>query len=111
MILTVSPVELLAALGVLLVLILAWRTSVRRARRIATAGRNTARLATLTGRVLIAAGLLGGVQWVVLTNPADPVLTAVVLGLPDLLAAYVLTRAVTVTTVEDRSTARRGDRR
>lgn len=110
MIVTVSPVELLAGFGALLVLIVAWRTSVRRARRIAVAGRNRARLATLTGRVLLTAALLGAVQWVVLTHFGDLVLTAVVLGLPNLLAAYVLVRALTVTTVEDRP-VRRGGRR
>lgn len=110
MIVTVSPVELLAGLGALFVLVFAWRTSVRRAHRIATAGRNSARLATLTGRVFLTAGLLGAVQWVVLTHSGDLVLTAVVVGLPDLLAAYVLVRALTVTTVEERP-PRRGGRR
>lgn len=110
MIVTLSPAELLAGLGALVVVVFLWRVSVRRARRLATAGRNGARLATLTGRALLAAAFLGGVQWVVLTHPGDGVLTVVALVLPDLVAASVVVRALTVTTVEDRP-ARRGGRR
>jgi hypothetical protein len=58
------------------------------------------RVVSLAGRVLLTAGLLGGVQWVVLTHPGNPWLTVAVLVVPDLLAAHVLIRALTVTAVD-----------
>ena len=97
----VTAVHLLAALGALLALVLVWRGSARRARRAADAARAGVRVVSLAGRVVVTAGLLVGVQWVVITHPAgNPTVLLVLLGLPDLLAAHVLTRALTVTTVE-----------
>jgi hypothetical protein len=98
--LQLTPIQVLAALGGLLVLGFLWRTSVHRARRAADVARRGARLMSLLGRVVCTAALLGGVQWIVLTHPRSGVLVAVVLGLPDLLAGYTLTRALTVTTVD-----------
>ena len=53
--------------------------------------------------------LLVGAQWVVVLHPDSPWLLLAVLGLPDLFAAYALTRALTVTTVD--APRRRGGRR
>lgn len=107
MTLELTPVHLLAAFGVLLALGLVWRWSTRRARRAARAG---ARVVSLAGRVAVTAALLVGVQWVVITHPTgDPTLLLVVLALPDLLAAHVLTRTLTVTSLEARH--RSGERR
>lgn len=104
-----TPTQLLAGLGVLLVLVIVWRGSVRRARAAADAARSGARLLSLAGRVLFLAGLIVGVQWLVLTRPgASPWLVLAVLGIPALFSAFTLTRALTVTTVDS---SRRGGRR
>jgi len=96
-----TPVHLLAALGALLALVLVWRGSTRRARRAGDAARAGVRVVSLAGRVAVTAGLLVGVQWVVITHPAgNPTLLLVLLALPDLLAAHVLIRALTVTALE-----------
>jgi hypothetical protein len=106
----VPMMPLLAGLGVLLVLFLLWRAGRRKAKAAAEAARTGARLVSLVGRVLVAAGVLVGVQWIVITHPGDTTLLLVVLGLPDLFAAYVLTRALTVSTAEN-PTRRRGGQR
>jgi len=104
-----TPTQLLAGLGVLFVVVMIWRGSVRRARATADAARAGARLLSLTGRVLFLAGLIVGVQWLVLTRPgASPWLVLAVLGLPALFSAYTLTRALIVTSVDS---PRRGGRR
>jgi hypothetical protein len=67
-------------------------------------------LLSLTGRVLFGAGVIVGVQWLVISHPATngwAVLAA--LGLPALFSSYALTRALTVTTVD--VPRKRGDRR
>ena len=104
----VTPTQILAGVGVLLIVLFVWRASVRRAKAAADAARSGARLLSLAGRVLVTAGLLGGAQWVVVMHPNNPWLMLAVLGLPDLFAAYALTRALTVTTVD--SPRRRGRR-
>ncbi|WP_020501828.1 hypothetical protein [Sciscionella marina] len=109
MMITLSPLEVLAAVGVLLAVVLVWRASVRRAKRIATAARESAKLATLAGRVALAGAVFGGVQWALLAYSANPFLIVGALGIPDLLAGYVLAWALTVTTVE--GGRRGGDRR
>lgn len=99
--------ELLAGVGVLVSLLWVWRAGARRARAAANAARSGARLFSLGGRVLFTAGLIVGVQWLVISHPAaGKWLVLAVLGLPALFASYVLTRALTVTV--DR---RRGERR
>lgn len=105
---TVTPVHVLAAVGVLLVVLWVWRASVRRARAAADAARSGARLLSLAGRVLFTAVLIVGAQWVVVTHPGSPWLLLAVLGLPALFSSYALTRALTVTTVD--SPRRRGRR-
>jgi hypothetical protein len=95
-----TPTEILAGIGGLLLLLIAWRWSVRRARAAADAARSGARLLSLAGRVLFTAGLIVAVQWVVIMHPDNKWLLLAVLGLPALFASYALTRALTVTTVD-----------
>ena len=64
------------------------------------AGASRPRLVSLTGRVLLNAGLLVAVQWVVIANATSTWLLLAVLGLPALFAAYALIRATTVTTLD-----------
>lgn len=100
---------MLGGLAVLLVLLWVWRAAARRARAAADAARAGARLLSLTGRVLVGASVLTGVQWMALTYPGAHWLVRIAaLGLPALFASYTLTRALTVTTVMD---MRRGGRR
>ncbi|SFW87187.1 MULTISPECIES: hypothetical protein [Amycolatopsis] len=106
--LTVTPTQILAGVGVLLVLFWVWRAGSRRAKAAAEAARSGARLVSLVGRVLFNAGLIVAVQWVVIAHPGSPWLLFAVLGLPALFASYALTRAMTVTTVD---TSKRGGRR
>lgn len=104
----VPPTQIIAGLGVLLALFLFWRWTARRARAAADAARAGARLLSLAGRVLVTAGLIVAVQWVVIMHPDNKWLLLAVLGLPALFASYTLTRALTVTTVD---TPRRKDGR
>jgi hypothetical protein len=105
----VTPVEVLAGLGGLVVVAWLWRVSVRSARRAAETARAGARLMSLTGRVVLTAALIAGAQWLVMTHSSNATLQWVVLGVPALLASYTLTRALTVTTVD--TPRRRGGRR
>ncbi|QYN18844.1 hypothetical protein [Amycolatopsis sp. DSM 110486] len=100
--LTVTPTQILAGVGVLLVLFWVWRAGARRAKAAAEAARSGARLMSLAGRVLFNAGLIVAVQWVVIAHPGSPWLLVAVLGLPALFASYALTRAMTVTAVDTR---------
>jgi hypothetical protein len=100
MTLQLTPIEILAGLGVLLALVMVWRASSRAARRTAEAARASARLMSLAGRVAITAAAIVGVQWLVITHPGNTTLLLVVLGLPALLASYTLTKALTVTTMD-----------
>lgn len=101
MTLDLTPTEVLAGLGVLLSLFMVWRTGARRARAAADAARSGARLFSLGGRVLFTAGLIVGVQWLVISHPsANRWLMLAVLGLPALFASYALTKALTVTTTD-----------
>src|SRR5262245_35336056 len=96
-----TPTQVLAGVCALMVLGWVWRAGARRAKAAAEAARSGARLLSLTGRVLFTAGLIVGIQWLVITRPAVSgwaVLAA--LGLPALFASYTLTRALTVTAVD-----------
>lgn len=95
-----TPVQILAAIGILLALALVWRTSAHTTRKAAETARAGARLMSLTGRVVLTAAVIVGVQWVVITQPTDVGLRLVALGLPALFASYSLTRALTMTTVD-----------
>ncbi|MGW6446789.1 hypothetical protein [Lentzea sp. NPDC055074] len=109
MTINLTPTQILAAIGVVVVVLWVWRASARRAKATANAARAGARLLSLTGRVLVMAGAIVGVQWVVITHRGDVVVLLVVLGLPALFAAYTLTKALTITTNE--GPRGRGDRR
>jgi hypothetical protein len=101
MTLNLTVEQVLAGVGVLFVFVWVWRAGARRARAAANAARSGARLLSLTGRVLFTAGVIIGVQWLVITHPATngwAVLAA--LGLPALFSSYTLTRALTVTTLD-----------
>jgi cytochrome b561 len=102
MTLNLTPTEIMAGLGVLLVLVLVWRAGARRAKAAADAARAGARLVSLVGRVLFTAVLIVVVQWIVITYSGESWLTLGALGLPALLAGHTLTRALTVTTSEPR---------
>lgn len=107
--------QVLAGVGVLLVLAWVWRAGARRAKAAANAARSGARLVSLAGRVLFTAGVIAGVQWLVLTHPSvNGWAVVAALGLPALFASYTLTRALTVTTVDMSALGgrrRRGGRR
>ena len=105
---SLTPVQVMAGVGVLFVLLSVWRAGARRAKATAEAARSGARLISLAGRVLFTAGLIVGVQWVVITRAGGWLLLAV-LGVPALFASYTLTRALTVTTYD--GPRRRGGRR
>jgi hypothetical protein len=74
---TVTPTQVLAVLGVLLVVL----------------------LVAVAGRVLLAAAVIVGAQWAAITYwPGNTTLVWVVLGVPALLAGYTLADALTGTT-------------
>lgn len=106
---TITPVELLAGGGALVMLLWVWRASARRARAVADAARNGARVMSLAGRVLVNAGVIVAMQWVVVAHAGRGWLLFAVLGVPALFAAYALTRALTITTSD--VPRRRGGRR
>jgi hypothetical protein len=103
MTISLTPEQVLAGVGILLALLMVWRVGARRARAAANAAKTGARLVSLAGRVLVAAGVMVGVQWIVITHPGNVTLLVVVLAVPDLLAGYVVTRALTVSAVDGRS--------
>lgn len=109
MTLELTQAQLLYGIGGLLALLLVWRFGAKRARKAADAARASARAVSLVGRVLVMAAGFVGVQWLVITHPDNPTLLVVVLALPDLIAAYVLTRTLTVTDLG--TTRRRGEKK
>jgi hypothetical protein len=70
-------------------------------------------LVAVAGRVLLAAAVIAGVQWSVITYwPDNPTLVWMVLGVPALLAGYTLADALTGSTgLGTSSTRRRGGAR
>jgi hypothetical protein len=106
MTLNLTATQIVVGAGVLLVLFSLWRFSARKARRAAEAAQAGARVVSLAGRVLFTGAAFTGVQWLVITHPGSPLLLLVVLGLPNLIASYVLTRVLTVTSLD--TTSRRG---
>ena len=70
-------------------------------------------LVAVAGRVLLAAAVIAGVQWAVITYvPGNATLVWVVLGVPALLAGYTLADALTGSTgLGTRSPGRRGGAR
>lgn len=95
-----TTAQLLTAGGVLLAWLVLWRVAAWKRRRTLEAARSSARLLSLFGRVVFTAGLIVGVQWLVIVAAAsNRGLLLAVLGIPALFAAYALTKALTVTTV------------
>jgi predicted transporter len=89
----------MAAFAVLAMVVKA-RAGAKRARAAAEIAQVGAGVVSLVGRVLITAGVIAGAQWLVITYAAaNTTLLWVVLGVPALLAAYTLTKALTVTEV------------
>lgn len=105
-----TATQLIAGVGALLVLVWVWRAGARRAKSAASVARPGARLVSLAGRVLFTAGVIVGVQWLVITHPGTNgwAVTAA-LGVPALVASHALSRALTTTTVD--LGRKRGDRR
>ncbi|MBB4684641.1 hypothetical protein [Amycolatopsis jiangsuensis] len=109
MTLNLTSAQILTGALVLVALFAVWRLGARKARRAEERVRAGARVVSLAGRVLFTGAAFMGVQWLVITHPGNPTLLVVVLGLPDLVAAHVLTRALTVTSLD--TTRRRGGER
>jgi hypothetical protein len=69
-------------------------------------------LMAVAGRVLLAAAVIAGAQWAVITYwPHNTTLLWVVLGIPALLAGYTLADSLTGSTGLGGSNRRRGGRR
>ena len=86
------------------------QTGARRARAAADIARVGTSAVSLIGRVLTIGLVIVGVQWLVITHPANQTLLWVVLGLPALLASYTLTKALTIFEIRPSSHSR-SDRR
>ncbi len=89
MTINLSPTQVITALGVLLALLMMWRSGARRGRRAAAS-----RVAALAGHVLGTAGVILGVEWIAITYTPGSTLFWVVLALPALITAQALTRSV-----------------
>jgi hypothetical protein len=109
MTINLTPTQVIAVIGVLMVVVMMWRSGTRRAHRAVQAAHAASRVVSLAGQVLVTAGVIVGAQWLVITYVLGSTLFWVVLALPALIAGYVLTKALTVTSLE--VTHRRGDRR
>ena len=107
MTINLTPTQVLAAIGVLVVVVMMWRSGTRRAHRAAQAAHAASRVVSLAGQVLATAGAIVGVQWLVITYALGSTLFWVALALPALIAGHVLTKALTVTSLQ--VTHRRGD--
>lgn len=106
MTINLSPTQVVAALGVLLALLMMWRSGARRGRRAGEAVHGASRVASLAGHLLGTAGVIIGVQWVAITYAPGSTLFWVVLALPALITAHAVTRSVA-----SMDTYWRGDRR
>jgi len=104
-----TPTQVVAVIGVLLAMVMVWRSGTRRGRRAADAAHAVSRVVSLAAHVLITAGVIIGMQWVTITYAPGSTLFWVVLALPALVTGYVLTRTLAVISLD--VTYRRGDRR
>lgn len=84
-----------AALAVVSMLVRA-RSGMRRARAAAEIAQTGTSPVSLTGRMLVTALVIVGVQLLAITHSGSVTLWWVVLGLPALVTAYTVTRATTV---------------
>jgi hypothetical protein len=94
MTINLSPTQVVAVLGVVLALLMMWRSGSRRGRRAAEVTHAASRIASLAGHVLGTAGVIVAVQWVTITYALDSTLFWVSLALPALITAHALTRSV-----------------
>jgi predicted RND superfamily exporter protein len=102
----VIVIAVVAVLGLLSLLM----SARRKARQARTAAREAIHTVSVTGRVLLAAGVITGVQFAVIRFSQNNVaLLLGVLAVPALLAAVPLVRALTLTSVG--TTTRKGARR
>ena len=106
MTISLSPTQVVAVLGVLLALLMMWRSGTRRGRRAADATHAASRVASLAGHLLGTAGVIMSVQWVTITYAPGSTLFWIVLALPALITAHALTKSVA-----SMDTYWRGDRR
>lgn len=106
---SLSPTQVIAMLGVLVMAVMMWRSGTRRARRAAQAAHAASRVVSLAGHMVVTAAVIVGAQWLVITYALGSTLFWVVLALPALITGHVLTRALTVTSLD--VTYRRGGRR
>jgi hypothetical protein len=90
-----SPTQVVAALGVLLALVMMFRSGTRRGRRAANAAHGASRVTSLAGYLLGTAGVIIGVQWLAITYALGSTLFWVALVVPALITAHALTRSVT----------------
>jgi hypothetical protein len=90
-----TPTQAVAALGVLLALLMMWRSGARRGRRAADAAYGASRVASLAGHLVGIAGVILGVQWVAITYAPGSTLFWVALAMPALITAHAVTRSVT----------------
>jgi len=94
-----------AALAVLSVVVKA-RAGVRRAQAAAQIARVGTSPVSLIGRVVGTAVVIAGAQWLVVTHSHNSALICAVLGVPALITAYTLSKAMTVTEIRPASRGR-----
>src|SRR4051794_12249487 len=94
MTINLSSTEVVAALGVVLALLMMWRSGARRGRRAAHAADAASQVASLAGHVLGTAAVIVGVQWGAITYALGTTLFWVVIALPALITAQALTKSV-----------------
>jgi uncharacterized oligopeptide transporter (OPT) family protein len=85
----------LAGLGMLMV----WSSGARAGRRSERAVREVTRVSGALARTVVAAGVITGAQWAVVSLTGSPVAWAVALGLPALFAGATVSRLLAVTQV------------
>jgi hypothetical protein len=106
MTINLSPTQVVAVLGVVLALLMMWRSGARRGRRAAEATHVASRVASLAGHVLGTAGVIVCVQWVAITYAPGTTLFWAVLAGPAVVTSYALTQSVA-----SMDTSWRGERR
>ncbi|GAB3479614.1 hypothetical protein [Amycolatopsis cihanbeyliensis] len=95
------PSTVLYVLGglALLGLFAAWNGGRKSARRARTGVRTVTRMTGNALRTLVTAALIAGVQWAAITWINHPVVTAVVLAVPALLAGAAVARLLAITEI------------
>jgi hypothetical protein len=94
----------LAAMGVLHI----WTSGVKAGRKVEHQVREFTRVSRVASGALVAALVIAGVQWTVVTHSQPSAVWVFVLGLPALLAGVTVGRLLAVTTVVYGGYGRRG---